>query len=137
MLIYLAAPYSHPEPEVRAARVKEATRVAAFLMTKGNTVFSPITHGHAVAEFFPAGLALDHEFWMRQCRPMLELADALLILPLEGWHRSRGVMAERAWAEELQLPEFFWSITAYLPTLTDYRGLAHNDEHLILRDNHD
>lgn len=132
MFIYLASPYTHPEAATRESRVKEATRVAAFLMRKGHTVFSPITHGHAVAEHLPPALAEDHEFWMRQCRPMLEVSDVLIILPLPGWHQSAGIREERRWAEELQLEELFWSITSPRPTLTDYRGLIHEKQDHIL-----
>ena len=132
MFLYLAAPYTSPEPGVRRDRVWAATRIAAFLMTKGHTVFSPITHGHAVAEYLPPALAEDHEFWMRQCRPMLEVSDALIILPLEGWPKSAGINQERRWAEDLEIPEFFWSITSPRPMLTDHRGLIHEKQDHIL-----
>ena len=50
-LIYLAAPYTDPDPEVSALRAAQAAYAAAMLMSRyGFVVFSPITHGHAVVE---------------------------------------------------------------------------------------
>ena len=67
-MIYLASPYSHPDPKVREARWREACRTAAFLMKGGQFVFSPIAHRHPIAEF---GLPGGWEFWERFDREML------------------------------------------------------------------
>ena len=94
--IYLACPYSAPEFSLRELRARIASRVAAFFMSRGHVVFSPITHGHEIAEFLPPALAYDHDFWMAQCLPMLESCDVLVVVPLADWEHSRGVAAERA-----------------------------------------
>ena len=44
-LIYLAAPYSHPDPWVRQDRAGRITEAAARLIADGWAVFSPISHG--------------------------------------------------------------------------------------------
>ena len=106
-IIYLAAPYSDPSPEVRSARVELASRAAAYLMEQGFVVFSPITHGHYVADHLPDACRLDHEFWMKQCLPFLDRSHGLIVLPLPGWESSRGVQAERRRAEDLNIPELF------------------------------
>lgn len=106
--IYLAAPYSSPHADIRESRVAEASRVAARLMEQGYVVFSPITHGNAVADHLPKACLLSHEFWMRQCLSMLEVCDWLIILPLEGWRESRGLEVERRHAEAKHIPAFFW-----------------------------
>lgn len=109
--IYLAAPYSSPHADIRESRVAEASRVAALLMMQGHVVFSPITHGHQVANYLHHDFLLDHEFWMRQCLPMLEACDWLVICPLDGWRTSRGVEAERSHARLQRIPEFIWQET--------------------------
>lgn len=97
-IIYLASPYTHPLHEVRSDRVRAASQCAAALMELGHVVFSPITHGHQVADHLPEDLAHDHEFWMGQCLPMLGACQKLYILPLRGWRESRGLGEEIAWA---------------------------------------
>lgn len=105
-VIYLAAPYSHPDPAVRHRRAHQAAAVAADLAASGYCVFSPITHGHQLASYLPHEVAQDHEFWMKQCLPILSLADALVILPIDGWRESRGVWLEieHARREDLAKP---------------------------------
>jgi hypothetical protein len=57
-MIYLASPYSHPDPAVREARFREACRAAAKLMRLGQPAFSPIVHGHPIAVYgLPNGTA--------------------------------------------------------------------------------
>jgi nucleoside 2-deoxyribosyltransferase len=102
-LIYLASPYSHPDPDVRQRRYVEACMAAAKLMEEGAAVFSPIAHGHSVAEH--GGLpAMDHEFWMAQCLPWVERCDELVILTLDGWRESRGIQCEIAQASLVDIP---------------------------------
>ena len=106
--LYLASPYTSPYPEVRNARVKLASAIAARLMERGYVVFSPITHGHSIAEHLPAESAHSHAFWMAQCLPMLADCDLLVVLPVDGWRESRGVAEELAFARLHDIPIFIW-----------------------------
>lgn len=106
--IYLACPYTSPDPLTRRDRVELASLVAARLMEAGHVVFSPITHGHAVADHLSPGKISDHWFWMQQCLPMLEACDELMVLPLAGWRESRGVTEERAFALAHNIPMTVW-----------------------------
>lgn len=108
MKIYLAAPYSHHHADVRESRVAETTRVAARLMEQGHVVFSPITHGHECAKYLPKALVENHDFWIQQCLPMLEDCDLMVVVPLEGWRESRGIMLEQATARMAKIPCFIW-----------------------------
>lgn len=91
-MIYLAAPYSHPDPDVRVARFNAINAQAAAMMQRGEMVFSPISHSHpiAMAGTLPEGWdywqAVD-EFWLSKC-------DGLVVLMLEGWGSSVGVQNE-------------------------------------------
>lgn len=107
--IYLAAPYTDSSEIVRNSRAELASLAAANLMQAGLEVFSPITHGHAIAWNLPSSVAHDHTFWMRQCLPMAERADVLVILPLEGWTASRGIVEEIAHASAHGVKVFMWT----------------------------
>lgn len=101
---YLATPYTRfPSGIYRAAKL--ACRAADDLMSKGLVVFSPIAHSHAIAHGGALD-PLDHAFWMRQCRPLMEAASALIVVQVPGWQASRGVAAEIAFFRESCLPVY-------------------------------
>lgn len=103
-LLYLASPYSSPDPVFREFRFREACRVSARLMSEGYAVFSPIAHSHPIAEFLAPGLTCDHDFWMREDLPILSRCDRIVVLRLSGWEKSRGIAAEIASAASLDIP---------------------------------
>lgn len=100
-MIYLASPFSHPDPMVRQARFEAACRAAAELTRQGKTVFAPVVHSYAIAKY---GLPDDWKFWQRHDRRFLEACDEVLVLTLPGWEESVGVQAEIAIARELGKP---------------------------------
>ena len=102
--VYLAGPYSHPDPEVREGRYRAACRKAADLMRKGALVFSPIVQSHPLTFH---GLPGDWAFWEHYDRRHLEQCDEVLVLTLSGWKESKGVQAEIALAEKLGKPVRF------------------------------
>lgn len=101
-MIYLAAPYSHPDPAVREDRFHAINRYAAKLMQEGQVVFSPISHSHPIAFWLPEGLGWD--FWQRQDLPMLRRCQLVKVLALPGWEDSKGVLAEMKAADEWEIP---------------------------------
>jgi hypothetical protein len=91
-LIYLASPYSDPDPLVRQQRFDAVCKVAARFMREGHFVFSPIAHTHPIAK---AGeLPLGYDYWHRYDERMFLACDALWVLMLPGWEESMGVRAE-------------------------------------------
>lgn len=102
-LLYLASPYSHPDPAVAAARATAAARCAARLLEQGNLVFSPIAHSVTMVEHMttPAG---DWQTWARLDEAMLKRCNALAVLTIDGWRESHGVAAEIGIARQLGLP---------------------------------
>ena len=94
-MIYLASPYSHPDRTIEQLRYKAAARVTAKLITRGQIVYSPIVHSHVLATEY--GVPNTHEIWMPHCLAMLERADNLFVLMLDGWEQSKGVREELAW----------------------------------------
>ena len=97
-LVYLACPYSHPARIVREARWRQANRAAAELMARGLLVFSPISHGHPIAE--AGGLPGDWSYWQAYSRAVLSICSTVVVLRLVGWEQSAGVAAELAIAAE-------------------------------------
>jgi len=90
-MVYLASPYSHPDPLVRATRFDAACRATAKLIRTGRAVFSPIVHGHPLVRF---GLPTDWKFWQRFDAEHLRRCDEVLVLQIDGWRESEGVRAE-------------------------------------------
>lgn len=102
--IYLAAPYSHPIAAIRELRYAQINEFAARLMQAGHAVFSPISQSHTIARYMEDSYTLNHEFWMRMDLPVLERAERMIVLMLDGWQKSRGVMAEIAHAKLYNVP---------------------------------
>ncbi len=114
--IYLASPYSHPDPQVREERFQEVNKAAAVLMQRGWVVYSPISHSHpiALAHDLPRGWT----FWGRMDKAFIKHALLVAVLMLPGWRESVGIKAEMAIAREFNIPVVFltpstmnWSIS--------------------------
>jgi hypothetical protein len=91
-MIYLAQPYSSPDPAVRQWRFEAGCKAAAALMRAGFNTYSPIAHSHVIAAH---GLdRMSHAFWMHVDRPYIEWCSVIAVLMLPGWRRSKGVAAE-------------------------------------------
>ena len=111
-LIYLACPYSSEFPIVKDGRYDIVTRVAAALVIEtACEVFSPITHSHLINRYATEyakrkndkSLIDDepivhwrptYDFWLTFDYHMLDIADWLYILKLQGWAGSTGVAKE-------------------------------------------
>jgi len=91
-IIYLATPYSHPDPDVRLARYHTVNRVAAKMMRLGDIVYSPISHSHQMAIDY--GLPTDWGYWARSCTTIVSACAAMVVLRQDGWRESIGVTAE-------------------------------------------
>lgn len=101
-MIYLATPYSHPDPAVQKDRFHKVTIVAARLMEAGNHVFSPITHCHPIAVV--GQLPTDWKYWEEYDTKILSICTELMVLRLPGWEDSTGVANEITIAQTLNIP---------------------------------
>ena len=104
--IYLASPYSHPDPAIREQRYQAVTKKAAEYLCAGKAVFAPITHSHPMVPYMDEKLCMDFDFWMRADIPLLKGAKELHVLMLDGWQRSRGVTKEIEIADACRIPVF-------------------------------
>ncbi len=91
-LVYLATPYSSPCPALREIRFQLANRIAGYLMRCGYLVYSPISHGHPIAQ---AGeLPGSWEYWAESCERMLGACYGMFVVCAPGWRESAGVRSE-------------------------------------------
>lgn len=103
-LAYLATPYSKEVLDARgqwsAVRSEllghEAATWAGHLAVNGVSAISPIIQSSWMvsADFAHNIDPLDDVFWINWCRPLLVKADLIIIPPLNGWDRSRGIWHE-------------------------------------------
>jgi hypothetical protein len=101
-LTYLACPYSDPDPAVRESRFHDVNACAAWLMSQGVLIFSPISHTHPIA--VDGNLPTGFDFWERYDRAVLACCEKVLVLRLPGWQQSKGVQAEIRIAKEMGIP---------------------------------
>jgi hypothetical protein len=97
-MIYLATPYSHPDPKMRQRRFDQVTDAAAYLLIQGELTYSPITHGHPIA--LAGGLPGDAGYWREHNEKMMDACDRLYVLLVFGWDSSWGVAREVKYARE-------------------------------------
>jgi hypothetical protein len=76
--------------------------VTHVFLTGGPPVFSPIVYCHpfAVANKMP----VDAEYWMKFNMAFLRKAEALFVLRIQGWEKSKGLQIEMNVAKMLDIP---------------------------------
>lgn len=107
--IYLASPYSDPDPKVVEDRVRRVSRITAQLIQQGHLVFSPIVYSHPLKDlidFDPFNFGWVSQ-WMDFDTAMLADADELWILKIPGWESSRGCDLEMTYALDHGIPIHF------------------------------
>lgn len=111
-MIYLASPYSDPDPAVREWRFQEVCRAAAQMIAEGQMVLSPIVHCHPIA--LMGNLPLDWQYWERYTMEILPMCVSMTVLMLPGWVESKGVSDEILIAQRLEKPVIyrFWETEA-------------------------
>lgn len=101
IIAYLAAPYSHPDPEVKRWRLETVRQTCCELFKRGIWVFSPLTHNMTIDAY---GINGNWQQWGEFDLEMLSRCDKLIILKLPGWEESKGVQDEINHAQKLGLP---------------------------------
>ena len=105
-MIYLATLYCHDDPTVMQARFEAVTAAAAELMSRGQHVFSPITHSHPITQ---AGrMPVEWDYWEAYDKRLLAMCDQLYVLMLDGWYECVGVTAEIKPARNMVKPVRFY-----------------------------
>lgn len=91
-MIYLASPYTHPDPLIMKTRFLLAEQCTAHILQRRDHVYSPIVHCHEIAAKF--SLPTDFDFWQVYNRDMIRRCDEFCILDIPGWKESKGVRGE-------------------------------------------
>ena len=127
MLTYVASPYSPQEGEPKAIRAYRYNMVKAYIALVYHngaaikrTFYSPIVHFHSVAEEY--GLPTDADFWWNDNEAMLDKADEMVILGLQGWQTSKGLTHEISYATKRGIP-----ITLMVPTREGWLDMGWDD----------
>ena len=104
-VIYLACPYTHPDPMIRRHRFEAATAVAADLIRSGRIVFSPITMTHPI-DMVLAGASntLGSDYWVAFDEAFMEMCSEMVVIQLDGWDRSSGIQREIAFFTDRKKP---------------------------------
>lgn len=92
-LIYLATPYTNYHYGHYPAYCHACRLAGRILREKKAPVYSPISHGHGIAEYGKLDQA-DRKLWLPYNDLMLDKADVLLIGMLVGWRESEGIEYE-------------------------------------------
>ena len=102
MKIYLAGPYSDPNPTIRHKRFEALNAIAANIMEDGHIVFSPISHSHPIA--VQCGLPKGFEFWFEWNKNFIDWCDEVWVADLPGRDESAGLLAEIEYAGSIGKP---------------------------------
>lgn len=103
-LIFLASPYTHPDPAVRYERYAKAKKfVIERIREHRENIYSPIVYTHPLVQ---AGAGDGgFKYWKNFNRTMLVASTELWILTLDGWEESLGIRYEITIAIQLKIPK--------------------------------
>lgn len=104
-LIYLASPYTHPDPAMLYLRYSAAMAARASLINQGHLVYSPIVENHEIQKRYK--LPGEFAYWQRYNEAMIKACHSFAVLQLEGWKESVGVTAELEIARRLEKPIYY------------------------------
>jgi hypothetical protein len=109
-MIYLATPYSDPDPEVKNQRWHQAMWAMSVLAQHKIPCYCPIAAWHPVALEF--NLPGDHEFWWAQDKEFMDACREGWVVKFPGWDSSRGIKAEREYLSALHKQVVLVSVRA-------------------------
>lgn len=96
-LVYIANPYSHPDSKIVHERYDQVCQITADLVSKGQIAISPIAYGHTLLSY--REMPSDWDFWQSFCISLLARCQKMIVVKMEGWQESRGVLAEIEYAK--------------------------------------
>jgi|HubBroStandDraft_4_1064222.scaffolds.fasta_scaffold27933_4 hypothetical protein len=104
-VLYLACPYTDPDPAVRQSRFETATAVAADFIRQGRIVYSPITMTHPI-DVVLAGATntLGSDYWVAFDEAFMEMCSEMVVVQLDGWQKSNGIKREITYFKERGKP---------------------------------
>lgn len=95
-MIYVSAPYTHPEINVIDNRMLRVTKYSAYLLLNRYHLICPLTMGHAFSLKY--NQPNNQDFWLDWCYNLLKRCDEMHVLMIDGWKESNGVQKEITFA---------------------------------------
>lgn len=108
-MIYLAAPYTHSDPQVVEERMKLFCIADARLCKMGHVTVSPLSK-HWLGQY--SNIPLSWDFWKSYSETLMNSCTELVVITLDGWETSTGVQAEIKLALERNLPISYVKVNA-------------------------
>lgn len=102
-MIYIAAPYSDPDPLVVKKRMASFIEATADFIEADKHPVSPLMN-HLLTDYTVVKFPLTWDYWKEYSLKLLSVCDRMIVLTLPGWEDSAGVTAEIALAHELNIP---------------------------------
>jgi hypothetical protein len=102
-VVYLAAPYSSPDPLVVDARMNTFLDIDALLIEQGYVTVSPLSKHFILnrGRKIPGNWA----YWENYSKRLLNVCNELLVMTcIPGWKESTGVRGEICHAIDLDMP---------------------------------
>ena len=104
LLVYFASPYSSEIPMIVARRYQEVFQITAEALLRDTRIvpFSPIVYTHQFGH-------LNIDWLQRMDFRMLDACDAALFIQMEGWTESEGMLAEKRYCQQNDIPLYYAS----------------------------
>ena len=103
-IMFIAGPYTGKSMSDIEANVTNAARWGGVVKRLGWVPLCPHTNFHWMADEDVLGFGFGHKSYYSDALVLLERCDAILMI--EGYEQSEGAKAERAFAEEHDIPVF-------------------------------
>ena len=107
-MIYLAAPFYDPDPDIRFERFESIIRCHAKIISEGYFCFAPVAHGYP-ASVQPEYNSVTEKYWLRLDLKCAVICRVLLVITLPGWEDSIGIKEETVYFSEKSKPIFYIS----------------------------
>ena len=92
MLVYLAAPYSDDDSDVKEQRIANFCLVDAKLSLDGYYTVSPLLK--SLLFRYTSKVPSTWDFWQGYGEELLKPCKKMFVIMLDGWEESEGVQAE-------------------------------------------
>lgn len=100
-VVYLAMPYGHPDPDVRNDRMEVFYDIAARLIKMGVYVVSPLLHIETCKRH---DIPDNWTYWQAYSEVLLTKCDMMVVITVDGWNTSTGVLGELAFCRQYSIP---------------------------------
>lgn len=106
--VFVSGPYSSSNEQIKDIRFTISSIVCGVIMNKGGFPLSPVVHGVPIVRVM--NVPDDFEYWKDYCIALVSKSDIVIVLMIEGWEESSGVIGEIEAAHELGKPVYGFGV---------------------------